>query len=76
MTEKEFLIHFMNWLNLNKYDGKDLECYIESFLNHYHEDFYEVEFVKKEQMDNFYKEMDNVLREEQEAKEGIKGWDI
>ncbi len=48
MTEKEFLIHFMNWLNLNKYDGKDLECYIESFLNHYHEEYYEVEFIKKE----------------------------
>jgi hypothetical protein len=34
MSEKQLLLDFMRWLELNKYKGKDLECFVESFLNH------------------------------------------
>lgn len=48
MNEKEYLLHFCKWLELNGYKGNDLECYVESFLNHFHEDHGLDDTIEKE----------------------------
>jgi hypothetical protein len=81
MTEREFLtkaLHFFyketwpeDYENMIPLIEDKLSSYIPKFLTEFHKEYYEVEFVKKKEMDKFYQQMHDELMEEIEAKEGI-----
>lgn len=50
MSEKEFLKKFVNWMDSNGLIDNDAtgDETFESFLTEFHKEYYEVEFIKKE----------------------------
>ena len=69
MTEKEFLESFIEHAEAMGYlSDQDIEKFIDSFLEYFHQTYFEVEFVKKEEEPLTFKgvpiKFDDVVKEE------------
>jgi hypothetical protein len=71
MTEKDFLIEFIDFYfsNLPGYEGvsKHDKGDIDEFLTEHHKEYYEVEFVTKDEMDKHYKQLEEGIGFDQEG---------